>query len=29
MGKRLAPQLSLTDAALPYLAGALGYPAPA
>jgi ubiquinone biosynthesis protein len=29
MGKRLAPELSLTDAALPYLAEALGRPAPA
>ncbi len=29
MGKRLAPGLSLTDAALPYLAEALGRPAPA
>lgn len=28
MGKRLAPELSLTDAALPYLAEALGLPAP-
>jgi ubiquinone biosynthesis protein len=28
MGKRLAPGLSLTDAALPYLAEALGRPAP-
>ena len=29
LGKRLAPELSLTDAALPYLAEALGLPAPA
>jgi ubiquinone biosynthesis protein len=29
LGKRLAPQLSLTDAALPYLAEALGRPVPA
>jgi hypothetical protein len=29
MGKRLAPELSLTDAALPYLAEALGRPAAA
>jgi ubiquinone biosynthesis protein len=29
LGKRLAPELSLTDAALPYLAEALGRPAPA
>ena len=28
MGKRLAPELSLTDAALPYLAEALGRSAP-
>ncbi len=28
LGKRLAPELSLTDAALPYLAEALGRPAP-
>lgn len=28
MGKRLAPALSLTDAALPYLAEALGGPDP-
>ena len=28
LGKRLAPQLSLTDEALPYLAEALGVPAP-
>jgi hypothetical protein len=29
MGKRLAPQPSLIDAALPYLAEALGRPVPA
>jgi len=29
LGKRLAPDLALTDAALPYLAEALGLPAPA
>ena len=29
LGKRLAPELSLTDAALPYLAEALGRTAPA
>jgi len=29
LGKRLAPELSLTDEALPYLAEALGVPAPA
>jgi predicted unusual protein kinase regulating ubiquinone biosynthesis (AarF/ABC1/UbiB family) len=28
LGKRLAPELSLTDEALPYLAEALGVPAP-
>jgi predicted unusual protein kinase regulating ubiquinone biosynthesis (AarF/ABC1/UbiB family) len=28
LGKRLAPELSLTDEALPYLAEALGLPAP-
>jgi hypothetical protein len=28
LGKRLAPELSLTDAALPFLAEALGLPAP-
>lgn len=29
LGKRLAPELALTDAALPYLAEAIGVPAPA
>jgi predicted unusual protein kinase regulating ubiquinone biosynthesis (AarF/ABC1/UbiB family) len=29
LGKRLAPELSLTDEALPYLAEALGLPTPA
>jgi len=28
LGKRLAPQLSLADEALPYLAEALGVPVP-